>query len=361
MIMKSYFTFILITFLSIQSCISQDRKFTGYATAVVNGDEVLKIETFGLANTEKKKKYSKNTIQPIGSVSKTVIGVSLMIAKEKGLLDLDKDINEYLDFKIVNPHVDDSNIITLRHLATHTSGIIDNKNIYESAYAYELFPKTPLKAYLYEHLSHNRKSVKKSFSKKKAGVQYEYSNIGAALAAYIIEKVSDKPFNEFTEDHIFKPLNMNNTAWFYKNIDSAQHSILYDEKDQAIQPYSCVTYPDGSLKTNIEDLSVYLIELIKGYNGNSTLLTKKSWRELYAKNFDERKNIQNISPREPNSGLFMAYFKSGKIGHTGSDIGASAFMMFDPKTNIGQILMANEDLTSDNLEGFKKIWNKLGK
>ncbi|WP_024771914.1 serine hydrolase domain-containing protein [Aquimarina macrocephali] len=359
--MKSYFTFILITFLSVQSCTSQDGKFTGYATAVVNEDEVLEIETFGLADKEKKKNYSKNTIQPIGSVSKTVIGVSLMIAKEKGLIDLDKDINEYLDFKIVNPHINDSNIITLRHLATHTSGIMDNEKIYESAYAYELSPKTSLRAYLYEHLSHNRKSVKKSFSKKKSGVQYEYSNIGATLAAYIIEKVSKKPFNEFTEENIFTPLKMNNTGWFYKNINSTQHSILYDENDQAIQPYSCVTYPDGSLKTNIQDLSLYLIELIKGYNGNSTLLTKKSWSELYAKNFNEKNEVQNINPREPNTGLFMAYFKSGKIGHTGSDLGASAFMMFNPKTNVGQILMANEDLSPDNLERFKKIWNKLSR
>ncbi|WP_106794966.1 serine hydrolase [Aquimarina sp. Aq78] len=359
--MKSYFTFILITFLSIQSCTSQDGKFTGYATAVVNGDKVLEIETFGLADKEKKKNYSKNTIQPIGSVSKTVIGVSLMIAKEKGLIDLDKDINEYLDFKIVNPHIDGSNIITLRHLATHTSGIMDNEKIYESAYAYELSPKISLRAYLYEHLNHNRKSVKKSFLKKKAGMQYEYSNIGATLAAYIIEKVSAKPFNEFTKENIFIPLKMNNTGWFYKNINGTQHSILYDEKDQAIQPYSCVTYPDGSLKTNIQDMSLYLIELIKGYNGNSTLLTKKSWSELYAKNFDEKNKVQNINPREPNTGLFMAYFKSGKIGHTGSDLGASAFMMFNPRTNVGQILMANEDLSSDNLERFKKIWNKLSK
>jgi hypothetical protein len=57
--MKSYFTFILIIFLSIQSCISQDGKFTGYATAIVNGDEVLKIETFGLAIQKKRRSIQK--------------------------------------------------------------------------------------------------------------------------------------------------------------------------------------------------------------------------------------------------------------------------------------------------------------
>ncbi|WP_108868631.1 serine hydrolase domain-containing protein [Aquimarina aquimarini] len=351
-------TFLFSLFI-IQNSIGQDDKFTGYATSLVNSDSILKIETFGLANREKKINYSRNTIQPIGSVSKTFIGIALMIAKEKGLVDLDKNINEYLNFTIENPYFDSSNVITLRHLATHTSGIIDNKKIYESAYSYDIHPKTPLKNYLYEHLNHNTKNVKKSFSKQKAGTTYQYSNIGAALAAYIIEKASDKSFYEFTKEHIFTPLGMHNTGWFYKDINTTHHSVLYDEKDNPLPPYSCVTYPDGSLKTTIQDLSLYLIELIKGYNGTSKLLTQESWSEFYTKNFNTNNAIKNISLKEPNSGIFITYFKSGKIGHTGSDLGASAFMMFDPKTNKGQILMANEDLSADNLKEFKTIWKTL--
>ena len=53
----------------------------------------------------------------------------------------------------------------------------------------------------------------------------------------------------------------------------------------------------------------------------------------------------------------MTYFKSGKVGHPDSDPGISYFTMFNPKTNKGQIFMANEDLTSDNLDEFKKLWN----
>ena len=53
----------------------------------------------------------------------------------------------------------------------------------------------------------------------------------------------------------------------------------------------------------------------------------------------------------------MTYFKSVKVGHPDSDPGISYFTMFNPKTNIGQIFMANKDLTSDNLDEFKKLWN----
>ena len=53
----------------------------------------------------------------------------------------------------------------------------------------------------------------------------------------------------------------------------------------------------------------------------------------------------------------MTYFKSGKVVHPDSDIGVLCFMIFNPKTNKGQIFMANEDLTSNNLDEFKKLWN----
>ena len=357
--MKSYYFTVLLFLIFPVSSYSQVDKFTGYATALVNQDGILKIETFGYADKEKRIKYSDNTVQPIGSVSKTFIGISLMIAIEKGLLDLDKDINEYLDFKIQNPNFDDSNIITLRHLATHTSGLIDNAKIYESAYSPGLYPSMDLKEFLLENLVKNKKNVKKSFYKSKAGKRYAYSNIGAALAAYIIETTSEKPFDEFTNEYIFTPLRMENTGWFYKDINQNRHAILYDEKGNPLKPYSLITYPDGNLKTSIVDLSQYLIELIKGYNGNSKLLAKDSWIEFFTKNFEGNSTIKNLDLREPDSGIFVVYFKSGKIGHTGSDPGVSTILMFDPKTNIGQIFMSNKDLVKDNLQEFKTIWSKI--
>ena len=77
------------------------------------------------------------------------------------------------------------------------------------------------------------------------------------------------------------------------------------------------------------------------------------------KNFSCALNIDNIDVKEPNTGIFIVYFKSGKIGHTGSDLGVSSFMMFDPQINVGQIFMANEDLIKENLQEFKNIWGEL--
>ena len=72
----------------------------------------------------------------LSSISKTFIGVALMQASAEGYIDMDININEYIPFEIVNPKKpdDESNVITLRHLSTHTSGILDNQ-YYDSTYA----------------------------------------------------------------------------------------------------------------------------------------------------------------------------------------------------------------------------------
>ncbi|VAW10814.1 Beta-lactamase class C-like and penicillin binding proteins (PBPs) superfamily [hydrothermal vent metagenome] len=358
-------TFSLIGFVLFKSY-SQDTGFVGYATASIEQDSIVETNYVGFSDKEKSLKYNSSTIQPIASVSKTFIGISLMIAQEKGLLDLDEDIREYLDFEFVNPNLKKrvepkkENKITLRHLATHTSGIVDNEKPYESSYSSGLEPNMELAIYLKEYLTKGGSEYsKKNFNKSIAGTKYEYSNIASALAAYTIEKVSGKSFDLFTEEYIFKPLGMNSTGWFYKDIEKANHAILYDEQDKAMQPYSCAVYPDGSLKTTINDLSIYLIELMKGFNKKSKLLSEDSWTELFNKNFTDQILIENISTQEPNTGIFIVYFKSGMIGHTGSDLGVSAFMMFDSKKNIGKIFMSNEDLTENNLEEFKLIWKNI--
>ncbi len=255
-----------------------------------------------------------------------------------------------MDFSVSSPYFNGDNVITLRHLATHTSGIIDNEKIYEESYCFDTVPNTSLGNFLKTHLnSSDKKQLNKSFYKSKAGERYSYSNIGSALAAYIVELVSGQSYSDFTKENILTPLNMSKSGWSYSDIDGSNHAQLYDEKDNVLDSYTLITYPDGGFRTTIIDLSKHLIEIIKGYNGNSSLMTKESWNMLFKKNFTSDAKVDNIDEREPNSGLFMVYFKSGKIGHTGSDPGVSCVMMFAPQLNNGKIFMANEDITKENL------------
>lgn len=351
----------MIILLNFCSCLvlAQDAVFTGYATSRMDL-KTAEIKTYGLKDKSKKIPYDSLTIQPVGSVSKVIIGLAVMKACEMGLVSLDADINEYLPFKVFNPNLKNSQTITLRHLATHTSGVKDNEKFYMQAYTKGVKSRISLEEFLISYF--DQKGVRfsaKNFGNYAAGEEYNYSNIGAALAAYVVERASKVPFHQFTESHLFQPLNMRHTHWFFDEALGQKYTQLFDEQDNPLESYSLATYPDGAMKTNIVDLTKLLQALMSGYKGTSTLLRESSWKIFYSKNFAENKSIKGLNPKEPNCGIFIVYAKSGAIGHTGSDPGLCSFMFFNPERMTGRIFMGNEDLTPQNIDSFKSIWDNL--
>ncbi len=356
---------ILFAVIAVSCCsefaVGQDAAFTGYATSVLDAHRA-EIRTNGFKDKSKTIPYDSLTLQPVGSVSKVVVGLAIMKACELGYVNLDTDINQYLNFKVVNPNVKNSRPITIRHLATHTSGIKDNEKFYLQTYTKGLASPYSLGDFLASYFAEKGERYSKAnFGNYPAGEEYNYSNMGAALAAYVVEYTSNVPFDQFTEKHIFGPLKMTQTHWFYDEKNLGQYAQLFDEKDKPLEFYSLATYPDGAMKTTVCDLTRLLQALIRGYQGESGLLSQASWKVFFAKNFTDERPVRGLNPKEPNCGIFIVYAKSGAIGHTGSDPGLCAFMFFDPQELTGRIFMGNEDLTAKNLDSFKVIWDGLQK
>ena len=108
----------------------------GFSVSVVDDKGLIYDKGFGFTDIDQNNPYTSNTIQNIGSISKTLIGISLLKAQELGKLDLNDPINKYLPFKIVNPNYPDHPIL-IKHLAYHTSSIIDLDEIYGKSYVLE--------------------------------------------------------------------------------------------------------------------------------------------------------------------------------------------------------------------------------
>ncbi len=106
--------------------IYQQGLFNGFAVAIVDEKSTLYEKGFGFADAREKKPYTEKTIQNIASVSKTFVGITILKAQELGKLNLDDPVQKYLPFKVVNPNFPQIPI-TIRHLATHTSSILDNE------------------------------------------------------------------------------------------------------------------------------------------------------------------------------------------------------------------------------------------
>jgi CubicO group peptidase (beta-lactamase class C family) len=341
----------------------------GFAVTVVKNDKILYQNAFGQANVAKNTPYTNQTLQPIGSISKTFIGVALMKAIEQGYFTLETPINDILPFAVKNPNFP-TKPITIRQLATHTSGIVDVQKTYFKSHAILSGENTQtieaqrminelgfaqnsnvlplhdfLKAYFTEGGSFYNIN---NFQNTEPGTAYSYSNIAASLAAYLIELKSGKSFSDYCNDHIFKPLSMTNTSWFITENNRAKMATLYWTREKPLPYYTAATYPDGSLITSNEDLSKFLMEMIKGYAGESTFLTKESFTLLFQKQFASDKMPTNMNVKEDNSGVFWVYFKNGRLGHTGGDFGVTTIMAFYPATKTGFIFMTNSEM--ENLE-----------
>ena len=356
----------------------------GFGVAFVNQDTTLFAKGYGVAKVEASLPYTENTLQNIASVSKTLIGVALLKAQEMGKLQLDEAVNQYLPFRVQNPNYPEQEI-TLRHLATHTSSIQDGdlygakSYILEDAADKELVSSIPgtedfnppeaememgpfLKNFL---AAEGAWYTKSNYLDIKPGERYEYTNVGATLAAYIIELTSGQSFAAFTSQHILNPLGMEASGWKAEDIDRTKRTDLFTVGGERIPNYKLVTYPDGGLITSVEDMAKYLSELIRGYSGSGTLLSQSSYQQLFrtyltAANFEEERDTDRPFDDEYNSGIFMGHTPIGNIGHMGGDPGVSTFMFFNPETKTGRLLFVNTDLDAQGAEQFYAIWQALG-
>ncbi|WP_299442869.1 serine hydrolase domain-containing protein [uncultured Aquimarina sp.] len=354
--------------------INENGKIVGFSVAIVDSTGILYNEGFGFADSMTQKIYSTQTVQPIASVSKTLIGLSLFKAKEMGKLNLDDPINKYLPFTVSNPNFPEIPI-TVRQLAIHTSSINDSDSFWESDYILiekdhkkgtgipEYFnePKTKLslsdflKSLLTEKGDLNNGE---SYSRNKPSAKFDYSNVGSNLCALVIESATGIPYKTFTTKYILEPLQMNSSSWTTKNIESKKRSTLYATNTQIMANYTTVGFPSSGLITSSTDLGKYLSELIKGYSGNGSLLTKESYDEFFKKQLTKNQLPQGV---DANSGIFMDYSKRG-IGYNGYDSGLMAYMYFNPESLIGKIVLINTDTDFDEevRPTLDEIYNVLG-
>lgn len=373
--------------------ISKTSSFNGFGVALVNDREVLYQNGFGIANIETKLKYHENTVQNIASVSKTLIGVAVLKAQELGKLKLDDQINKYLPFEVVNPYYPEVPI-TIRQLTTHTSSIKDTKVYLERTIVLKdstnlvsnlkidisptKFNPPSVKMSLEDFLDNivNEKGKwysKEGFQDRKPGEVYNYSNVGASLAALVLEKATGTPYDKFTTKYILKPLQMNNSGWHFDDIDFSNYSQSFQNKRTAYPYYSLNTYPDGGLLTTTSDMSKYILELMKGYFGNGIILSQESYREYFTpqlkeENFIDRSNAEYSD--EYNMGITMGFGSTLNFGHTGGDPGLNSVIWFFKDKRIGRYFIVNTDWDDkksgkdqkaiyDLLDEYGEILNKL--
>jgi CubicO group peptidase (beta-lactamase class C family) len=240
----------------------QQGDVAGGVVAVVSNGEVLLVKGYGYSNMEKRTAVdAQRTLFRPGSTSKLFTWTAVMQLVEQGRLNLDRDVNEYLPFKL--PPRNDGPI-TLRHIMTHTAGF--EEQIKELITA---DPKAlvPLKTYV------ERATPVRIF---KAGSTPAYSNYATALAGFIVEHVSGQSFDDYIDAHIFKPLGMTHAS-FRQPLPAAllpEMSLGYSRASEPAKDYEIVTpAPAGSLAASGADMARFMIAHLQNgeYNGERIL------------------------------------------------------------------------------------------
>ena len=175
------------------------RNIAGAVVSVVKDGQVLLQKGYGYADFEAKKPVIPDqTLFRPGSISKLFTATAVMQLVEQGKLDLDRDVNDYLDFAIPKTYPEP---ITLRRLLTHTAGFEETlKNLFVARES----DMKPLGTYLVNQMP------ARIFPPGKIP---SYSNYGFTLAGYIVERVSGEKFERYIDNHILKPLKMNNSTF----------------------------------------------------------------------------------------------------------------------------------------------------
>lgn len=207
-----------------------------------------------------------------------------------------------------------------------------------------------LARFMYDYLSEKGPYyTKQNFGLDAAGHSSSYSNVGSALAAYLVEIKSGMSYADFTRRYILRPLHMRQSSWFLDVKRLKRYARPYDDTFLGLPLYHLITYPDGGLRTTTSDLSKYLMALLQGYQGGEKLLKRSSYTRMFMPQFAKESPPKGIRLTTRNKGIFWNLYVNGSIGHDGDDPGVSSFLFFNPKTGLGGVFLSNKYVADKKL------------
>ena len=244
----------------------------GSVVVVVKDGKVLLEKGYGFSDLAKRTPVDpQRTLFRPGSVSKLFTWTAVMQLVEQGKLDLDQDVNKYLDFQIP-PY--DGKPVTLRNIMTHTTGM---EEVIRGLIANDEKEILPLETTL-KHWVPEREYA--------PGTTPAYSNYATALAGYMVERISGKSFDDYVEQNIFAPLGMEHSTFrqpIQKDLLAMTSKGYKSASDGEEQPYEYINLaPAGSLASTGSDMGKFMIaHLQDGAFGEQRILREETARAMH--------------------------------------------------------------------------------
>ncbi|HWA92186.1 MAG TPA: serine hydrolase domain-containing protein [Rhizomicrobium sp.] len=266
----------------------------GATVAVVKDGQLIFAQGYGYADLKTKKPVvADETLFRPGSVSKLFTWTSVMQLVEQGKLDLDKDVNTYLDFKIPDKF---GAPITLRNIMTHSAGFEESVT---DTFVEKPEQQYPLRDYLIKRMP------ERIFP---PGKVVAYSNFATTIAGYIVQRVSGEKFEDYVANHIFKPLGMEHAS-FNQPLPPAllkNMAVGYKQaSDPTPVPFEVVqASPAGALSATATDMAKFMIAHLHDGAG---LLKPETAKAMHSRNFSFAPGLLN--------GFDLGFYQENRNGH----------------------------------------------
>jgi CubicO group peptidase (beta-lactamase class C family) len=295
----------------------------GAAVEVVQDGKVIYRHAFGMADIEQGRAITPLTTFHVASVSKQFTALSVLLLAQDGKLSLDDDVRRYL------PELPDfGQVIRIRHLLNHTSGLRDQLNLLSMA-GWRMDDVITSN----DVMSLVRRQRALNFA---PGSEFEYCNTGYTLLGMIVERVSGKSLAAFSKERIFDPLGMKHT-FFHE-----QYSTLVPGRAQSYQPSPGTGYEGVALSFSTV--------------GPSSLFTTADDLVLWQQNFDDARvggkpllaqmqataKLNDGTDTGYGDGLFAGSYRGLKtVDHDGADAGFRSYLLRFPDQHLSVVIVAN--------------------
>jgi CubicO group peptidase (beta-lactamase class C family) len=294
----------------------------GAVVVIVKDGQVLTQRGYGYADIATRRKVDpETTLFRVGSTSKLFTWTAVMQLVEQGKIDLDTDVNRYLDFEIPAFR---GTPISMRHIMTHTTGFED---VVKGGFSYS-GTVDPLNVVV------KRLLPQRVFA---PGTTPAYSNYATALAGYIVERVSGLPFDTYIEQKIFQPLGMNHSS-FRQPLPKSLAPYMatgYPQASSEPKPFELISVPPaGSLSMSGADGAKFMIAHL---NQGAGLLRPETAKLMHTPRYGAIPGLDRMA-----LGFYEQQINDlHAIAHGGDLINFHGYLWLIPEKNVGLLLEMN--------------------
>jgi CubicO group peptidase (beta-lactamase class C family) len=309
-----------------------ERRLPSIAVAVARDGQIIWEEAFGWADSEKRVPATQHTMYSLASISKPITATGLMILKERGRIELDRPINEYLGEAKIAVRVGNPADATVRRVANHTAGL---------PLHYQFF---------YEDESYRAPSRDETIRRygncvTAPGERYQYSNLGYGILDHVITRVSGRNYADFMREEVFLPLGLTHTSVNIGPGLEKYQAIRYSGDGTPI-PFYDFDHPGGSaVYASAHDLVRFGMFHLKAHlSDQKAILKDETIDEM------QRATVE----MGPNTGYGIGWatteYSGGRrrVEHSGGMGGVSTLLRLYPAEKIAIVVLGN---ASSNLPG----------